>query len=243
MAILLNTSAPRLTKSVDLFTYRTVHGRTIVSRKITSNPSNTPKQAASRKAFGLLQNIATQLGSHVEAGFNGATYNRRRLAFISQNKDLLNYLKQNLPSHTYETSLHWVLDALQSPLFLGNVIASEGTINSKCTFRWDADGLPSGEILLPVSFERSDRITLIFAMVYEIAYQECSMVRTCSFTPGDRWIQTLEHANFLTFDSRTVPQLADMAQLPFGSTLQGTFMAAVVYREEQRSVARFSLVE
>ena len=243
MAILTNGQNFPIRKSAGGYTYRNVNGHTVVSRKITSTNSCSEKQRIQQQSFAQLQRITAELAPSVETGFDGITYNIRRRAFMSANKALQNFIRQDIENLKDIPPLSCLLHALRSPLFFGNIVASEGTINSRSHFYWDADGNPAGDILLPLPFEASDRVKLVFAVVYEIAGEEQGLVRSCSFTLGDRIVDTLAYPNFLVFDSHTVPQLKDFVKLPYSSVIKGACMAAVVHRGDTCSTAYFGLVE
>lgn len=243
MAIVSNGPGLGLRKSVNGYTYRNVHGQTIVSRKVSSNSSNTEKQRAHRESFACLQRLSSELGPHVEAGFNGKTYNIRRRAFLSANKDLLNFLKQDHTSYLCSTPLETIQAVLRSPLFFGAVYASLGTFNSNCRFQWGEEGIPEGTILLPIPFVSSDRIVLIFGLVYSHNNDRYSLVRSCSFSLKDEDIRSLKHTNSLSFDYHLVPPLIHFPEIHYDSVIESACMAAVVHRGSCCSTAHFSLIE
>lgn len=66
---------------------------------------------------------------------------------------------------------------------------------------------------------------------------------SCSFTLGDRIVNSLEYPNFLRFDSQAVPQLKSFVKLSYGAVIKGACMAAILYRNNTCSTTYFDLVK
>lgn len=243
MAIITNSSIKELRKSLDGFTYRNLHGQTVVSRKISSNPSNTKKQFIHRQSFAKIQKIASELMPFVETGFEGSTPNIRRQGFLNKNRDLLGHMKETYVENDNRLYLEYVIDALESPLFFGKISASSGEMQAITHFNWNENHIPKGDILLSVPFKAADEIvvTLCYLFVYE--GELYSIMKTDSFTLGNDDIAGLEDSNYLAFDSIRAPFLKSFVNAPLGAVITRGCMAAVVHRGKRRSTSYFSIVE
>lgn len=242
MAILTNTTIEKKSGSIGNLTYRTRDGRTIVSKKITSNSSNSPKQAAARKAFGEMSRLATDLDPLNRIGFDRVKYGTSRNQFIRSNKELSNYYRTEDWLTDDMTSVYKLYMALNDPMFMGQVITSEGMVNLQSSFSLHADGVISGEIMLSRDFRRDDRIVIGLGVAFQSKYTCFGILRHYSKTLGSVDIESLTNPRIYSFDGNTFP-LANIYQSipPFG-VFSGVIATAIVVGSDDKSMGRFSTV-
>ena len=96
MAIINSVGVGRGNKSVGEFSYRYGRGRTIASRRITSNKSKTPAQETQRQLFGFVTHLFEGMPKMmIEAISIKTKYGSARNNYIRQNWD---YIKELLKS-------------------------------------------------------------------------------------------------------------------------------------------------
>lgn len=98
MAIVSSTAIGNAVKTAGELTYRRSKGRTIASRRIVSNKSNTAPQKSQRSAFGVLTKSAKSISAWIDANFTATKYGTPRNAFIKQNAPALNFIRENSAS-------------------------------------------------------------------------------------------------------------------------------------------------
>lgn len=87
-------------KSTGDATFRTVHGRVIVSKRIRENKSKSTKQVSQRSAFGSLGHFAKINAAWIDRHFDPAKYGTSRNQFMKLNAPIMAWLRDqpDLPS-------------------------------------------------------------------------------------------------------------------------------------------------
>ena len=88
MAVINSTAVGAGTKSAGELTYRHTRGRTIASRRIRENKSNTPAQSMQRSSFTYMAKIMLLFAGYIDAAFEKSKYGSARNSFSSINKSL-----------------------------------------------------------------------------------------------------------------------------------------------------------
>lgn len=86
MAIINSLAIGKSVKSAGNLTYKTVRGRTIASQRITTNKSNTYKQANQRASFGASSQAMVMVQKWINSCYEKSKYGSARNAFLQENK-------------------------------------------------------------------------------------------------------------------------------------------------------------
>lgn len=86
MAIINSLAIGKSVKSAGNLTYKTVRGRTIASQRITTNKSNTYKQANQRASFGASSQAMVMVQRWINSCYEKSKYGSARNAFLGVNK-------------------------------------------------------------------------------------------------------------------------------------------------------------
>lgn len=97
MAIINSVGVGNGSKSVGEFTYRNVRGRTVASKRVLKNSSNSAAQGNQRSLFGALSKFLTAYDCYVFNAFTKTRYGSRRNRAASDLKALAPYIRE-----TYE---------------------------------------------------------------------------------------------------------------------------------------------
>lgn len=85
MAIINSLAIGKSYKSAGNLTYKTVRGRTIASQKITTNKSNTVRQASQRSSFAVLSRCMKLLQAYIDVAYEKSKYGSSRNHFARVN--------------------------------------------------------------------------------------------------------------------------------------------------------------
>lgn len=85
MAIINSLAIGKAVKSAGNLTYKTVRGRTIASQKITTNKSNTVRQASQRSSFAVLSRCMKLLQAYIDVAYEKSKYGSSRNRFARVN--------------------------------------------------------------------------------------------------------------------------------------------------------------
>jgi len=95
MAVVNSTAIGNASKTAGELTYRRTKGRTIASRRITTNKSNTEFQKLQRSAFSIMTKSAKSLSSWIGLNFVSTKYGTPRNAFMKTNAPVFGFIKDN----------------------------------------------------------------------------------------------------------------------------------------------------
>lgn len=85
MAIINSLAIGKAIKSAGNLTYKTVRGRTIAAQKITTNKSNTARQASQRSSFAVLSRCMKLLQAYIDVAYEKSKYGSSRNRFSRVN--------------------------------------------------------------------------------------------------------------------------------------------------------------
>lgn len=102
-------------------TYRQVDGRTIMSARVRTNESNTPKQAAQRNLFGWASKLTTATQPWMNVFFSKLKYGTKSNAFIRSNWEYIKLWAAQKPT-TAASFVGWMFDNAES-LSVGTYLA------------------------------------------------------------------------------------------------------------------------
>ena len=88
MAIVRSLGVGQGKKSAGMLTYRSVRGRTIASRRVVSNNSNTVNQAYQRNLFASASKFMLYILSYIECAFEKSKFGSARNNYMKSNPDL-----------------------------------------------------------------------------------------------------------------------------------------------------------
>lgn len=93
MALINSVGVGNGSKSVGEFTYRSVRGRTIASKRVMKNSSNSAAQGNQRSLFAALSKFLTAYDCYVFNAFTKSRYGSRRNRAASELKSLASYMR------------------------------------------------------------------------------------------------------------------------------------------------------
>ena len=135
MGVYSNASIGVRKKSVGENTYKTVRGRTIVSKRIVENSSKTQPQTEQRKAFSVMGKSGKLLSKWIDRTFDKTKYGSQRNNYVKLNAPVMAWLKSNdkLGGSNY---IKQIADAIEGdvPVYAGfgsNLCESEFTQTDK----------------------------------------------------------------------------------------------------------------
>ena len=88
MAVVRSLGIGEGRKSAGMLTYRNVRGRTIASRRVITNPSNTAAQAAQRSKFGDAAKWMMFILAYIKSGFERSKFGSARNNYLKSNPNL-----------------------------------------------------------------------------------------------------------------------------------------------------------
>lgn len=242
MAIIKGTKTDLKSGTIGDLTFRIQDGRTIVSQRITTNSSNTPKQAATRRAFGEMARLAKNLDELNRIGFGRVKYGTSRNQFIRSNKELSNYyrtadwLSDDMPA-VYKLCM-----VLEDPMFLGQVITSEGALNIQSSFCLQTDNTIAGELVLARDFLEGDKVVIGLGLAFQGRnwFHNCFLNYSKVLSGSD--IKGLTNPFIYRFDNDVFPLVNVGRMIPRGMELAGVIATAIVVGRDDKSMGRFSRV-
>lgn len=86
MAIINSLAIGKAVKSAGNLTYKTVRGRTIAAQKITTNKSNTVRQASQRSSFAVLSRCMKLLQAYIDVAYEKSRFGSSRNHFARVNR-------------------------------------------------------------------------------------------------------------------------------------------------------------
>lgn len=138
-------------------TYRQVDGRTIMSARVRTNESNTPKQAAQRNLFGWASKLTTATQPWMNVFFSKLKYGTKSNAFIRSN---WKYIKQWAAEHpvTAASFVGWMFDNAQTKaegVYLAKGAAPVMGVSTEASApqAWESIGLEAGTLYVQVGNE------------------------------------------------------------------------------------------
>ncbi|MDR1623488.1 MAG: hypothetical protein LBS04_00735 [Tannerellaceae bacterium] len=214
--------------SVGNLTFRNVNGRIIVSRKITRNNSNTPRQKARRSSFALMARLGKSLRPVIQIGFdpvrNGNKYNH----FNKANAALADFLSLHDVGDYASVPLYMLYKVLGDDSFTGHVMAARGSMEARSEFVINAGGQVSGLLSLSRAFQAGDRITVVVALLTDVQRRlmETVALHTYSLTPLD--LKGMASPNQLVITPEGREELNLCALSPPGGKIRGVITTAIV---------------
>lgn len=221
MAIINSTAIGASRKTAGELSYRRVRGRTIGSRRITENKSNTQFQKDQRQLFGLFGKVARLFSSFLDLSFDKTKYGSARN----------NFMKQNIPSFVEYSRVEpvgnpgegdsiieyfiGIAASAGSPVLMGN---GSNMVNASYSLEEKAATI---NIVTTEPVAVGDKIVMMFACSYAMAgvSQMFDSVRTYEVEVTNELYSSLDNKQVFELDSSNVPVLADPYVLPVGATL------------------------
>ncbi|MDR0748399.1 MAG: hypothetical protein LBF62_02365 [Tannerellaceae bacterium] len=128
MAILHTSAFIQAHGSIGNITLRSVNGQIIVSRKITSINSNTPKQRVCRSSFRQMTKLAKSLKLIIDTGFDPLKHGSKYNHFYKANTALANFIKQDMIKDCPKLPVCMLYNALTDDTFTGRVLSARGNM-------------------------------------------------------------------------------------------------------------------
>lgn len=125
MAIIDSTAVGKGFKSAGQLTYRKVRGRVIASQRVTTNKSNTAKQAEQRLSFKQISKALALIGPYLNAAFPKTQYGSSRNYFYKNYKEILHKATALATAQTPYDVMKALVEA-ELPIF---VIGSQAGVN------------------------------------------------------------------------------------------------------------------
>lgn len=208
MGIYNNASIGVRKKSVGENTYKTVRGRTIVSKRIMENSSKTQPQTEQRKAFSIMGKSGKLLSKWIDRTFDKTKYGSQRNNYVKLNAPVMAWLKSNnkLGGSNYLNQIATAIEA-GIPMFAGfgsNLCESEFTQAGK-------------ELSVNLVFSKNiaigDKIIIVVAQSYSKHVPNAdglNLLTTFNSAPVFEYIATEADAgvNTISLDKGKVPALA-----------------------------------
>lgn len=138
-------------------TYRQVDGRTIMSARVRTNESNTPKQAAQRSLFGWASKLTTATQPWMNVFFSKLKYGTKSNAFIRSNWEYIKQWAAEGPV-TAASFVGWMFDNANAKAvgtYLAKGAAPVMGVSTEATApqAWSTLGLEAGTIYVQVGNE------------------------------------------------------------------------------------------
>lgn len=235
MARIESTAIGAGRKSLGNITYRYVNGRTIASRRVTTNNSRTPLQVKQRQGFSATVKLAKALNSLIRIGFekskSGSPYNQ----FMKHNRDYIDYVKSkpdydlNLPAITN------LCNAISDTDFTGKVTIANGSLNLTNVFSLSAGDKLTGTMYLGRDFAEGDCITLAICYSYKLVGSDFESIQLYDKILTLQDINTLTVKNQFEINETTFPNIELDGSLPEGSTEIKRVITVILSSEKDRS--------
>lgn len=136
MAIIDSTAVGKGFKSAGQLTYRKVRGRVIASQRVTTNKSNTAKQAEQRLSFKQISKALALIGPYLNAAFPKTQYGSSRNYFYKNYKEILHKATALATAQTPYDVMKALVEA-ELPIFVvgsqAGVNVPEGAEGNTCT--------------------------------------------------------------------------------------------------------------
>jgi hypothetical protein len=214
MATINSEAVGRGSGSAGNITYRYTRGKTIMSRRITSNKSNTLPQIEQRKGFGTVAHVAKALRSLLEIGFSKHKNSRADNLFMHYNTSLMAYIRESPDFDVELPSITNLCIALSNPHFAGKILVANGDIKLAITYEWGPDSTITGIVHASRKFVPGDTVTLALCYSYLLmgTYFEMVELHTKKLTDTD--IANLPYNSHFPITPQTFPELNVFGALP-----------------------------
>ncbi|MCC8199660.1 MAG: hypothetical protein LIP06_14135 [Tannerellaceae bacterium] len=217
MAIISSTAIGAGRKTAGELTYRRTRGRTIASRRITENKSNTRLQKQQRNAFGSLAAIAKSLTPWIELTFPKTRYGSPRNNFVKNNPHLMQRIKQQADQiEEYYTPIGYLAEALEGLKTYGSpAVGGIGNASLNYTITQTTEGL-TYNLTSSRKIETGDTIRILIALSYiteEFDEQFFETVNIFEYTVTPEKRENMTDPYRITITADEIPQLADLAGL------------------------------
>ena len=229
-------------RSLGNITYRYVKGKTIASRRITSNRSQTTKQQQQRLAFSLTGLLAKSLRTVIYHGFDNNQHGSPTSNFMRVNKEFMHYartsdyLSRDLPA------ISNLCIALDDPKFRGKVVASSGSVNLTTVYDWGDDASLLARLYLSRDFVKGDVVTLAVCCSYQLVGSYFESIRLYDKELTNDEVEGLTFRNQYEITGSTYPGVDIFAELPPGFSELELAVTVIVTGEKDRSTSYFSVM-
>ncbi|MDR1624740.1 MAG: hypothetical protein LBS04_07190 [Tannerellaceae bacterium] len=216
MARINSEAVGRGSGSVGNVTYRYTRGKTIMSRRITSNRSNTASQVKQRKGFGAIAHVAKALHSLLSIGFSRHKSGYANNLFMHYNKPLMDYIRNNPGFDAELPGITNLCIALSDPGFGNKIRVANGEVSLTVTYQWGPGATIEGMIRASRKFMSGDVITLglCYSYLLEGAYFEMIETYSTELTEGD--VASLAFKSHFPITQQTFPEMDVFGILPPG---------------------------
>lgn len=200
--------------SIGPITFKFVNGKTIASKKITSNKSNTPAQDKQRKGFMLINFLKRDVSDIILVGFCKSGSLTAANYFLTVNKPYSRYLREYGYKGSRETPILNLYTALEDPRFTNRkVYAAYGGKTLECKPAWDSNNLPVITIDNPYEFIPDDTITIAFALSYQANNIRYEKTRLFARTLTQEDIDQLPINTIFVANNQTIPGLNPLGNI------------------------------
>lgn len=226
-------------KSIGNITYRYVNGRTIASKRVTKNKSQTENQAQQRFAFSVLASIGKSIKPITNIGFVRNSRGSQYANFLHYNKVFMQYARSSELLSLELPAISNLCIALNDPEFNGKLIAADGGLGLTTIFNWGVDNSIDAKLYLSSDFMEGDFIQMGVCYSYQLqgTYFEAVTLHKRELSEED--ISDLAFKNQYLITEDTFPDIDLFGMLPPGYTDLGLAVIVIVLREKDRSTSYF----
>lgn len=242
MAIIQSSAIGIAQKSVGNITYRNVNGRVVVSQRITTNTSKTPKQLARRNCFGEAAKLGKSLKPIVDIGFDPVKNGSKSNNFTKCNTDLMNFINQNDVDNYLNLPIYMLYKVLTHEEFYGQVLAAKGNMNIRSEFFIDNENQINGLLSLSREFQAGDTLTIAVAVVKKDSHITSEHVELQSLSLGSADIKALDQPKQFVVNKETMPDLNLNTLFPWPGASESIILTAIVTNNTDRSTAVFNCI-
>jgi hypothetical protein len=187
-----------------------------MSRRVTSNKSNTFSQVKQRKGFGAISHVSKALRSLLKIGFSRHKNARVDNLFMHYNKFLMNYIRNSPDFDAELPSTTNLCIALSNPDFGGKILVANGDVALTTTYEWRPGGTIAGMVRASRKFMPGDVITLGLCYSYLLAGAYFEMIETYSKELSEEDVEKLSFKSHFPITQQAFPDMDVFGILPPG---------------------------
>jgi hypothetical protein len=197
-------------------TYRYTRGKTIMSRRITTNKSKTVPQVKQRKGFGTVAHLAKAIRPVLDIGFAKHKDGRGDNLFMHYNTSLMEYIKDNPDFDAHLPSVTNLCIALSHRDFTGKIMVADGDITLATGFDWGPDSTIGGMVHSSRKFVEGDKVSLGLCYSYLLSGSFFEMVEVYTRQLTEEDVRKLSFKSHLAISKELFPEMDVFGILPVG---------------------------
>ncbi|MDH6341881.1 hypothetical protein M2480_000544 [Parabacteroides sp. PFB2-12] len=239
MAQIESTAIGEGRKSLGNITYRYVNGKTIASKRVTTNNSRTPLQVKQRQGFTGTVKLAKAINPLVYIGFEKGKAGSPNNQFVKHNGDYMNYIKVKSDYDVNRPQIAYLYEAINDSNFTGKVVIANGNLNLTNVFAFNSEDKLTCKMYLSRDFLAGDTITLAVCSTYMLVGSMFEAIQMYSKTLTQQDVDQLPVKNQFEINGTTFPDLDLDDHYPEGYSDVKEVITAIVSSEKDRSASIF----